>query len=440
MPSSKILHKRNSSPGAVPAAGSLLVGELALNTGDGTLFIKTTGNLVKQFSNDSTKPYLLNTSLSSVAPLYGNNQVTGVLSNVGNGIQNDITGAGSTIGNGEGNSLSADYGFIGNGVNNIQTEEADFGAILAGEDNLLQHPNSFILGSNITSHASGFTYIENLSCVGSIFGSNIEIGNPEVETTLSIGVSVVGINTESPNSALTVVGDISATGNLYSATTVAWNDCSTIVNASSAKWSSVYSSYSQTSGTYATRSYLHTNFIPSTGGNITGNVTAVKFYGDGSELTGIVAGDTQATTLVRANSSKWDGVYTTYSGTSSTYVNTTYVHTNFLPLTGGVLTGAITVVGNLSSTGTLYGDNIEIGTVAGGGAVTIFVGTTSVGINTETPLATLDVSGNNIRISETKTPASSGADGVQGEICWDSDYLYVCVAANTWKRAALETW
>lgn len=45
-----------------------------------------------------------------------------------------------------------------------------------------------------------------------------------------------------------------------------------------------------------------------------------------------------------------------------------------------------------------------------------------------------------IRIRNAKTPASATATGVQGEICWDANYLYVCIATNTWKRVALSTW
>lgn len=43
-------------------------------------------------------------------------------------------------------------------------------------------------------------------------------------------------------------------------------------------------------------------------------------------------------------------------------------------------------------------------------------------------------------ISSSNTPASAGAIGAAGTICWDSNYLYVCTATNTWKRAALSTW
>jgi len=40
----------------------------------------------------------------------------------------------------------------------------------------------------------------------------------------------------------------------------------------------------------------------------------------------------------------------------------------------------------------------------------------------------------------TSTPATSSAAGIVGQISWDSSYLYVCVATNTWKRAALTSW
>ena len=37
------------------------------------------------------------------------------------------------------------------------------------------------------------------------------------------------------------------------------------------------------------------------------------------------------------------------------------------------------------------------------------------------------------------TPASASATGTAGEVRWDGDYVYVCTANNTWKRAALAT-
>jgi len=65
---------------------------------------------------------------------------------------------------------------------------------------------------------------------------------------------------------------------------------------------------------------------------------------------------------------------------------------------------------------------------------------TGLGVLTNAPTTGLDVDSDKIRIRTSKTPASAGAAGNPGDICWDSNYLYVCVATNTWKRVALNSW
>jgi len=37
-------------------------------------------------------------------------------------------------------------------------------------------------------------------------------------------------------------------------------------------------------------------------------------------------------------------------------------------------------------------------------------------------------------------PANAGDTGTKGEIRIDATHIYVCVATNTWKRAAIVTW
>jgi hypothetical protein len=37
-------------------------------------------------------------------------------------------------------------------------------------------------------------------------------------------------------------------------------------------------------------------------------------------------------------------------------------------------------------------------------------------------------------------PATASSNGTAGVIARDSNYIYVCVANNTWKRSLLETW
>ena len=53
---------------------------------------------------------------------------------------------------------------------------------------------------------------------------------------------------------------------------------------------------------------------------------------------------------------------------------------------------------------------------------------------------TLDTASSGIRIRDDHTPASASADGFKGQIVWDANYIYICTATNTWKRAALSTW
>ena len=64
----------------------------------------------------------------------------------------------------------------------------------------------------------------------------------------------------------------------------------------------------------------------------------------------------------------------------------------------------------------------------------------NVGIRTTSPKAALDVDDNMIRVRDSFTPASANASGRQGQICWDANYLYICVAPSTWKRVALQSW
>jgi hypothetical protein len=63
-----------------------------------------------------------------------------------------------------------------------------------------------------------------------------------------------------------------------------------------------------------------------------------------------------------------------------------------------------------------------------------------VGSDADSGGALLQVNGDRIRVATAKTPASATAAGTAGEICWDADYIYVCVATNSWKRTAIATW
>jgi hypothetical protein len=43
-------------------------------------------------------------------------------------------------------------------------------------------------------------------------------------------------------------------------------------------------------------------------------------------------------------------------------------------------------------------------------------------------------------VTASATPASAAASGALGTIGWDTSYIYIATASNTWKRAAISTW
>jgi hypothetical protein len=106
--------------------------------------------------------------------------------------------------------------------------------------------------------------------------------------------------------------------------------------------------------------------------------------------------------------------------------------------------GLGTGTGNSSisfQTGTTLGTGMTLQTMS---TKMTILGNGNVGIGTTSPTISdgtgLHIAGKIVRIGTTKTPATSDATGNVGEICWDSDYIYVCIATNTWVRAALATW
>jgi hypothetical protein len=75
-----------------------------------------------------------------------------------------------------------------------------------------------------------------------------------------------------------------------------------------------------------------------------------------------------------------------------------------------------------------------------------FNGTSNINLPGVNQAGTQDTSGNAAtatvatRVSDTAAPASASATGTAGEVRYDSSFIYVCVATDTWVRAALATW
>jgi hypothetical protein len=105
---------------------------------------------------------------------------------------------------------------------------------------------------------------------------------------------------------------------------------------------------------------------------------------------------------------------------------------------------------NLTSTGTITGGTFTDGTMSlTGGNITEMGNITgddvdiSAGTGDYTSSGSITIGGvtiTNTLIVASDAPASPTSIGTTGTITWDSDYMYVCIADDVWKRTALSTW
>ena len=52
----------------------------------------------------------------------------------------------------------------------------------------------------------------------------------------------------------------------------------------------------------------------------------------------------------------------------------------------------------------------------------------------------ITMNGTTFRIAGRRTITNANDAGNDGDVCFDTNYIYCCVGASTWKRAALSTW
>lgn len=152
-------------------------------------------------------------------------------------------------------------------------------------------------------------------------------------------------------------------------------------------------------------------------------------------LSGLSAGWQSTANTFSGASGGWDSAYTTAKSNSATLFtvsgnwNTAYSDrhkwdggaTDLVVATGRTSLGLGTIA-------TQDADSVDIdgGTVD---ATTIGTGTPAAG-----EFTTLKIT------SPAAVPATADATGTKGDIRYDNNYVYICVATNTWKRAALVTW
>jgi len=172
-----------------------------------------------------------------------------------------------------------------------------------------------------------------------------------------------------------IIGDLT---NL-AATSANWNNTYSVVDSSSANWNNTYTNYSQNSASYATYPYVNSNFLALSGGTVNGNVNFAKnvtIYGSLSVLSASYFATsifTSSSALSVIDFGSGPALYIAELGPAGdvasfydAYGEVLHVGNRSSGLQGvGVFTGepfkALTVVGDISATATVYASALEVG-------------------------------------------------------------------------------
>jgi hypothetical protein len=192
------------------------------------------------------------------------------------------------------------------------------------------------------------------------------------------------------NSAISAAGNITTAGNLIASSNLILGNASRIVFGTTG--GNIYLVNENPTSMLLNSTAVTVSGVMSVTGNVgaanalilgtvsaAGNITGNYFFGNGSQLTGL-----------------------------------TFANAGAISVTGNVTGGNFRTAGLITATGNITGGNVATGNVKAGN---------------------ISASGNVVQT--TRTITTSGETGIQGQICWDSSYIYVCTATNNWTRVAL---
>lgn len=110
------------------------------------------------------------------------------------------------------------------------------------------------------------------------------------------------------------------------------------------------------------------------------------------------------------------------------------VYAKYVDITNGsIYSGDLTVTGNLVANAVIAPE-LTVNVIRSDDSTVVKI---QDGVEVDGDmLVNGDVSVGGILSSPQQTKASN-ATGTTGQICWDSNYIYVCTATDTWKRVAL---
>ncbi len=169
--------------------------------------------------------------------------------------------------------------------------------------------------------------------------------------------------------------------------------------------------------------------------------------------------DGASNVYVLGSNTSVDGILVSINGTlqqpiySYDIINNNQIQFTEIPLTTDIIEVRFISVSATTVSALRYGSatsvvlsvaNVNVsGNVLPSADVTYSLGSQSLqwdSLYTNTISATSITTTGNVILGNTYIPSATNSTGTPGQIVWDSGYVYICVAANSWKRANLAVW
>jgi len=375
------------------------------------------------------------------------------LTTTGNVTGSYIIGDGSLLTNINAGNIVGSYGnanvatFLGTGFgsNSITTTGNVTAGNLAGNGSLLSN----ITGANVTGTVANATFATTAASAttagtaNSVAGGNVsgQVANALVAGTVYTAAQP-NITSVGTLTSLAVTGNISG-GNVNSTFFGSGAGLSSLTgaNVTGTVANATFATSATTAGTVTTNAQPNITSVGTLSSlSVTGNIgtggilTDGYYYANGTPVS-FGGGSTSviATGNVFANTAVGNGKLWLNGGNSVGIYTSAGFADNILVLTNGVGSCALALAsdGNINLAPAV-GQQLNLSSVKiNGGAIQ------STSINNSGKITSSGGSAAPFNgAQKTQTGTSSGSTG---DIAWDSNYIYVCTAANTWKRVALSS-
>jgi len=313
--------------------------------------------------------------------------------------------------------------------------------------------NTLVVGNSANSSVFVVTSAGNTNTTGQILSGNIPLHNifltSETDSqTLSFSESSLDLTISNGNTV-----NLSAINTTVAANSANWESTYNTTNTLSANWDSVYQLTTQLSSfwqsTYEGVSSLSANWEESL--DITSITTLVSINSANWESTystvcsisanwesvyngvGLLSANWESTySTVCSISANWEIAYAAISSLSASWEESEDILaiSTLVSVNSGNWESTYATVCSLSASWEESASIIP--------TTTNYLSTNVITISSLTVIDTL--TSNNIILPPSTIPTLSTDTGSIGTFKWDTEYLYICVDTNTWKRVALSGW